>query len=179
MFCKDNLESNYRQKHGEAGGRMSAKGGSDSGGKFESTNTTIKLLLTFFLICADQFSKYLIRQTGGFYVCNPNLAFSIKIPLILFVLFWAFIIVYLSFLIFNFQFSIFKKFLIYKFSNLQIFGLLLILSGAVSNMIDRLRIGCVLDFIDLKFWPVFNFADCFIVVGAILILAPLLKKKAI
>ncbi len=47
----------------------------------------------------------------------------------------------------------------------------LVIGGSVSNLIDRVRLGHVTDFLDLKFWPAFNLADSFIVIGvAILIL---------
>ncbi|MBE0481797.1 MAG: signal peptidase II [Dehalococcoidia bacterium] len=48
-------------------------------------------------------------------------------------------------------------------------GLGLSLGGAIGNLVDRLRIGEVTDFIDLGFWPVFNLADSAIVVGTIVI----------
>lgn len=40
------------------------------------------------------------------------------------------------------------------------------LGGAASNLIDRVRRGGIVDFIDLKIWPVFNIADAAIVIGA-------------
>jgi signal peptidase II len=40
-----------------------------------------------------------------------------------------------------------------------------VLGGATGNLIDRLRHGAVVDFIDVGFWPVFNVADAAIVVG--------------
>jgi lipoprotein signal peptidase len=40
------------------------------------------------------------------------------------------------------------------------------LGGAASNLIDRLRRGGIVDFIDLGVWPVFNIADAAIVIGA-------------
>ena len=43
------------------------------------------------------------------------------------------------------------------------------LAGALGNLVDRLRLGYVVDFIDLKFWPIFNVADSAIVVGVILL----------
>ena len=43
------------------------------------------------------------------------------------------------------------------------------LGGAFGNLIDRLRLGYVVDFIDFKFWPVFNVADSAIVVGVTLL----------
>lgn len=43
----------------------------------------------------------------------------------------------------------------------------LVLGGAVSNIIDRIRVGAVSDFIKLPHWPAFNFADAAITVGVI------------
>ncbi len=48
----------------------------------------------------------------------------------------------------------------------------LLIGGSVSNLVDRVRLGHVTDFLDLRYWPAFNLADTFIVVGvAILLLA--------
>jgi signal peptidase II len=41
----------------------------------------------------------------------------------------------------------------------------LVLGGSVSNLVDRLRIGKVTDFLDPDYWPAFNLADTFIVLG--------------
>lgn len=48
-------------------------------------------------------------------------------------------------------------------------GLALPLGGAVGNLVDRLRLGYVVDFIDFRVWPVFNVADSAITIGAFLI----------
>lgn len=45
----------------------------------------------------------------------------------------------------------------------------LILGGAVGNLLDRLRYGLVVDFLDFRVWPVFNLADSAIVLGACLL----------
>ncbi|MBI4301521.1 MAG: signal peptidase II [Chloroflexi bacterium] len=54
--------------------------------------------------------------------------------------------------------------------------------GAMGNLIDRLRYGYVVDFIDIRVWPVFNLADSALVVGVILlgyfILFPPSREKA-
>lgn len=59
----------------------------------------------------------------------------------------------------------------YIFANRSPFfavGFGLILGGAMGNFIDRLRMGYVVDFFHLSFWPaVFNVADLSVVVGAI------------
>jgi signal peptidase II len=48
----------------------------------------------------------------------------------------------------------------------------LLIGGSVSNLADRVRLGYVTDFLDFDYWPAFNLADSFIVVGvAILLLA--------
>jgi signal peptidase II len=48
-------------------------------------------------------------------------------------------------------------------------GLALPLGGAVGNMIDRVRLGHVVDFVDLRWWPVFNVADSGITIGGVLL----------
>ena len=51
----------------------------------------------------------------------------------------------------------------------------LLIGGSTSNLIDRVRLGHVTDFLDLRWWPAFNLADSFIVIGVgILFLALLL-----
>jgi signal peptidase II len=41
----------------------------------------------------------------------------------------------------------------------------LVLGGSLANLLDRIRLGRVTDFLDLEAWPAFNLADTFIVVG--------------
>ena len=53
-------------------------------------------------------------------------------------------------------------------------GLGLVLGGSVSNLVDRVRLGHVTDFLDVRFWPAFNLADVFIVVGVAVLLAALI-----
>ncbi len=53
-------------------------------------------------------------------------------------------------------------------------GIALILGGTIGNLIDRLRLGYVTDFIDFKVWPVFNAADASVTVGAIILVYCLL-----
>jgi signal peptidase II len=49
----------------------------------------------------------------------------------------------------------------------------LLIGGSLSNLLDRVRLGHVTDFIDLRFWPAFNLADSFIVAGVVLLLGAL------
>lgn len=41
----------------------------------------------------------------------------------------------------------------------------LLVGGAIGNLIDRVRIGYVIDFFDFRIWPIFNVADICIVCG--------------
>jgi len=52
-----------------------------------------------------------------------------------------------------------------------------ILGGAISNLIDRMRLGYVVDFIDFQVWPVFNIADSAISIGMVLLFIRLFFKK--
>ena len=45
----------------------------------------------------------------------------------------------------------------------------LVLGGSLSNLLDRVRLGYVTDFLDVQYWPAFNLADTFIVVGVALL----------
>lgn len=57
-------------------------------------------------------------------------------------------------------------------------GLIGIAGGALGNLTDRLlpERGAVIDFLDFRVWPVFNFADTAIVLGTGLVLFALLKR---
>jgi signal peptidase II len=54
----------------------------------------------------------------------------------------------------------------------------LLIGGSVSNLVDRVRYGHVTDFLDFGWWPAFNLADSFIVIGvAILLVALVLADR--
>jgi signal peptidase II len=53
----------------------------------------------------------------------------------------------------------------------------LLVGGSLANLIDRIRLGWVTDFLDLRFWPAFNLADTFIVVGVAVLLAALVSAE--
>ncbi len=52
------------------------------------------------------------------------------------------------------------------------------LGGALGNLVDRIRLGAVTDFIDVGAWPIFNVADASIVVGIILLVFLLLSPSS-
>ncbi|MBI3291950.1 MAG: signal peptidase II [Elusimicrobia bacterium] len=57
-------------------------------------------------------------------------------------------------------------------------GIACVLGGACGNLIDRFWHGRVVDFVDLKVWPVFNVADSAITVGATLLVLSLWRRRA-
>ncbi|MDD5409153.1 MAG: signal peptidase II [Candidatus Omnitrophica bacterium] len=100
-------------------------------------------------------------------VYNRGAAFGmLKNQLLFFVLISFFVILFIFLHLKN------KKIpLLYKIS------LSLILAGSVGNLIDRLRFGYVIDFLDLRFWPVFNLADSALTIGALLLSWEILFNK--
>ncbi len=66
-------------------------------------------------------------------------------------------------------------------ATLELTGLSLILAGALGNLIDRLLLGHVIDFIDVHYahyhWPAFNIADSAICIGALFLLIDMFKKE--
>jgi signal peptidase II len=56
-------------------------------------------------------------------------------------------------------------------------GILLALSGSAGNLIDRWVNGYVIDFIDPHYWPIFNMADTWIVIGITIILITIFINK--
>lgn len=135
----------------------------------------IALAFSFFIdaLLLDQLSKILLDANlqapyflpGNFFGLriehNTGIAFSISVPyplLIVFnLLFFGGIIYYLL-----------KTLNLQRFSSLLIIALLA--AGAMGNLIDRIRLGYVIDFISVGSFPVFNFADSFITVAIFLLL---------
>jgi len=136
-----------------------------------------------FVILFDQVSKLFIQYKmkigesipvikGIFhitYIENPRTSFGLFEYNTLFFVIAVLISVILVILIY-------KK-IIFKKDPFMYIPLTLVLGGAVGNLIDRLRIdGKVIDFIDFRIWPVFNFADSAIVCGMLILLIHLLFR---
>lgn len=60
-------------------------------------------------------------------------------------------------------------------------GLSLILGGAIGNIIDRIQLGYVVDFLDFHYknwhWPIFNIADSAVCVGVFLLILSISKEE--
>jgi signal peptidase II len=119
--------------------------------------------IALLLVILDQLAKYMVRTSRGFYICNSGAAFGLKIAPLFFYFIWIIIILALSALLI-------AKYPVGKYP------LIFILAGAFSNLLDRMRYGCVIDFIDLKIWPVFNLADIFICLGVFFLIIKFYKK---
>lgn len=63
----------------------------------------------------------------------------------------------------------------------SLIGLGMMLGGALGNLVDRIRLGRVFDFIDVyvgnAHWPTFNAADAFIVIGVFLFAIAMLRGE--
>jgi signal peptidase II len=53
----------------------------------------------------------------------------------------------------------------------------LVIGGSISNLLDRVRLGFVTDFLDFRYWPAFNLADSFIVIGVLILLTTLVLAE--
>lgn len=123
-----------------------------------------KIVLATNLIVIDQILKYLAKKDllfflgGDFFIgftCNKNISWGIPLNGFAFFALWILLITLLLFYA--------------KKQNWNIY-LVIVLVGAFSNMLDRLIYGCVVDYIDLVWFPIFNFADTLIVGGIMLFL---------
>jgi signal peptidase II len=56
--------------------------------------------------------------------------------------------------------------------------LCLVFGGALGNLVDRVFLGYVIDFLDFRIWPVFNIADSVITIGAVLLGIAMLRDSA-
>ncbi len=141
----------------------------------------LMVLLALGIVAADQVSKLLVLAhiplhtqvaavPGLFhltYVQNTGAAFSSFQGMQ-----WLFVLV----------FAAFAAFLVWEFSTKKLgfatferWCLMAIFAGGLGNLIDRLRLGYVVDMIAVEFidFPVFNVADCFITCGCVLLLVHL------
>ncbi|HZX21571.1 MAG TPA: signal peptidase II [Clostridia bacterium] len=62
-----------------------------------------------------------------------------------------------------------------RLNKVMVYGLGLVVGGVIGNLIDRVRLGFVVDYLHIMNFPVFNIADSAVVIGVILIGIFLLK----
>ena len=133
------------------------------------------LFVSAIMVLADQISKTVVRNTMSLYesipvipeffhltyVTNDGMAFGINFPFGIYV-FSAISIIFTGFL-FWYLWSIKDDEIVVRT------GVALILAGAIGNLIDRILLGEVVDFLDFMIgdfhWYVFNLADSCVTVG--------------
>ena len=127
-------------------------------------------VLFFGVVVLDQFTKALVVKSmvpgesipilknifHVTYVLNPGAAFGILSNQRMFLLATGAVLILAT----AYFYPLLKK----SDGCLQL-GAMMILSGAVANLIDRVQTGYVVDFFDFRIWPVFNVADVAIVAG--------------
>ena len=137
------------------------------------------------IVAADQFTKYLtvaniglyqdVEFIPGFlgftYVQNTGAAFSSFEGMQ-----WLFALLFVAFTL-AVIWDFWKKSM--PFTKLERWLILCIYAGGLGNMIDRVRLGYVVDMIEVDFmnFAVFNVADCFITCGCILLVVRMLFNK--
>mgnify|MGYP001599186497 CR=1 FL=1 len=132
---------------------------------------TRDIILILILIILDQLSKFYFKDKNFFifnYTKNTGAAFSILQDYTLF-------LILISILVISFTLYYFIK--LKKINKSLRIAFILILSGTLGNLIDRVFLDYVRDFIDLKIWPIFNLADSYNVIGFILVVIYFYKKK--
>lgn len=118
-----------------------------------------------FLFTFDRLSKvYFIKKaafgsTGGFFDLhiNQNIAFSLPVPSV--IIYPLFSIIFI-FLLFAWHEAHIKKSIL-----IWAWGLMIV--GAISNVLDRLQYGGVVDFINVPYFTVLNISDIYISLGLI------------
>ena len=133
---------------------------------------TSKLILCFsiifLIILSDQIIKAIVVRSSFVVSCNTGFAFGIGQSA-------------LSGLISSLVLLVVIYALYKEQKKLTYLALSLVIGGGVSNLIDRLIRGCVVDFIDLRIWPAFNLADSAVTIGIgfliFSILSELMKKR--
>jgi len=137
----------------------------------ENKNRIKISIYLFGLLALDQISKYVfydLQILKGIFIINPVLnpwiAWSISINYV-----FVYIISILALAVFYY---------LYRKNTISMWEFLLFSAGTLWNLIDRVFLWGVRDFIDLKHWPVFNFADMYLTFAVlILIYKEFLIKK--
>ena len=138
-------------------------------------------LFSLFVVVADQFAKYLTVAYISLHADIPFLPGLLQLTYVqntgaAFSTFegqqWLFALIFLVFTGMV-LYEYFKKPM--RFTKLERFCIAAIYGGGLANMLDRVRLGYVVDMIETTFmdFPVFNVADCFITCGCVLLMVHL------
>lgn len=115
-------------------------------------------------IILDQLSKALVLPSNVPSVCNSGIAFGLLSG-------------FHNVLISTLVLSVIIYFFARERRRIAYFAFALLIGGSISNILDRFTRGCVVDFIQLPFWPTtFNLADTAISAGVFLFIFSILFK---
>jgi len=141
----------------------------------------VLIALFLFTIVTDQVSKLIIHTKFDLnesvsliknilylrYIKNPGIAFGLSFGHPLFMLAVTTIIIIILFILF-------LKGKIASENELGKIAMVMILGGAIGNLIDRIRMKEVIDFIDMGLgryrWPVYNLADTYVTIGMFILI---------
>jgi signal peptidase II len=134
------------------------------------------------IVAVDQFTKFVVLENialyekvpflpgflGFTYVRNTGGAWSMFSGMM-----WLFVLVFAVLTVLIFVEYFWKRM---PFTNFERWCIAAIYGGGLGNIIDRVRLGYVVDMIETEFitFPVFNVADCFITCGSIAMIVSLL-----
>jgi len=138
------------------------------------------LFIGLAIVILDQITKYLVISSMKLgqsipliknflyftYIQNTGAGFGILKG-------WNVVLIFISLIIIGIILFYFDR--IVKEKNIHI-PVALVLGGAVGNLIDRVFLGYVIDFIDFRIWPAFNVADSCITIGAVWLIVYFWKK---
>jgi len=143
-------------------------------------NIAIILIIAMFFIGDRALKTLALQQTeaklllGKVFLFNftKNYNISFSLPLSGPILNISIIVIILGLI-----FVIYKLILKEKCLSLKSLLLTFILFGAISNMVDRLQYGYVIDYLELKYFTVFNLADVMISCGVLILIVSLMRDK--
>lgn len=172
--------NNSKEIRGDCGKKPSLKDSSNTFFTFAILLFLIFVGLDFLLKLIVETAKPDINIFGFFeiqYTTNTGVAFGIlkNSPLLNMLLIVLVLIIFL-FLFYKNSFDPPKK-AIFTNKNASSFGFILVISGGIGNLIDRILYGYVIDFIKIGSWPNFNLADSYITVGVVLIMISLFLEE--
>ena len=151
-------------------------------------NKFLLIALFLFTVVSDQISKLIINKSFDLnesvsliknflylrYIKNPGIAFGLSFghPLLMLAVTSLIIII---------LFILFLKGKIAPDNELGKIAMVMILGGAIGNLIDRIRMREVIDFIDMGLgsyrWPVYNLADAYVTIGMFILIYVISFKK--
>ena len=147
------------------------------------------LFVSAILVLADQISKTIVVKTMSLYesipviqnffhftyITNDGMAFGINFPFGYYI--FTSVSILLTLFLFWYLWSVRTHSIVIRL------GISFIIAGAIGNLIDRIFLGAVIDFLDFMIgnfhWYVFNLADSYVTVGMALVLIDsiILEKK--